>query len=119
MKKIKQNSGLSLLLTLVLAGPIGAIAQTTAPGDDSAQAPTAQPAGDATANADTAQPTAAPAPEPQAATPEATPDAAKAESTSPFDVMPNAYFKHPLFMLLVLIILVALIWVLLRRRVKK
>jgi hypothetical protein len=66
-----------------------------------------------------AAPAAEPAPEPQAAAPEATPDTAKAESTSPFDVMPNAYFKHPLFMLLVLIILVALIWVLMRRRVKK
>jgi len=66
-----------------------------------------------------AEPAAEPAPEPQAAASEATPDTAKAESTSPYEDLPKPYFKNPFFMLLVFIIIIALIWVLMRRRVKK
>jgi hypothetical protein len=118
MKKFTQGGGLSLLLTLVLLGPIGSIAQTPAPGDDSAPAAT-QPATDETAPADAAQPTAEPAAEPQVAAEPPAAKPAKPESTSPFESLPEPYFKHPFFMLLVLIVVVALVWVLMRRRVKK
>jgi hypothetical protein len=61
----------------------------------------------------------APTPEPQVATEEAAPEAAATESTSPFVDMPKPYTKHPFFWLLVAIVVVALIWVLVRRRAKK
>lgn len=64
-------------------------------------------------------PDAEPAPEPQAATEEAAPEAAAAETTSPFEDLPKPYTKHPFFWLLVAIVVVALVWVVARRRVKK
>ena len=81
----------------------------------------------------------APAEAPAAADPQASPPAAEAtpeaappaeetaqpaaaaapEHVSPFEDLPKPYFKHPFFWLLVLIIVVAFLWVLGRRRVKK
>ena len=63
-------------------------------------------------------PAAEPAPEPQAAMEQAEPaPAAMEEATEP--PLPKPYTKNPIFWLFVLIIVAALIWVLLRRRVKK
>lgn len=64
-------------------------------------------------------PAAAPAPEPQAAADDqAVPESAPAaEATAP--ALPKPYTKNPIFWLFVLIVVAALIWVLMRRRVKK
>ncbi len=60
---------------------------------------------------------AEPAPEPQAMEQAAPAPAAAEEATEP--ALPKPYFSNPFFWLLVLVILVALIWVLVRRKVKK
>jgi hypothetical protein len=69
-----------------------------------------------------AAPSAAPSAEPAAEEPQAMEQAAPAaaatdEATAP--ALPKPYFSNPFFWLLVLVIVVALIWVLARRRVKK
>jgi hypothetical protein len=66
-------------------------------------------------------PAAAPAAEPALEEPQAMEQAAPApapEEAAPAPEVPKPYFKNPFFMLLVLIIIVALIWVLMRRRSK-
>jgi hypothetical protein len=65
-------------------------------------------------------PAAAPADAPPAATDEVAPAATdEATDVATASEPPKPYFKNPFFMLLVLIVIVALIWVLMRRRVKK
>jgi hypothetical protein len=66
-------------------------------------------------------PAAAPAAEPALEEPEALEQAAPApaaDEAAPARELPEPYFKHPFFMLLVFIIIVALIWVLMRRKAK-
>jgi hypothetical protein len=62
-------------------------------------------------------PAAAPASETQAAAEEAAPAAAMEEASTP--PLPKPYTKNPFFWLLVLVVVVALVWVVVRRRVKK
>jgi hypothetical protein len=62
-------------------------------------------------------PAAAPAPETQAATEEAAPAEATEDAATP--PLPKPYTKNPFFWLLVLVVVIALIWVVVRRRVKK
>lgn len=61
---------------------------------------------------------AGPASEPQAME-QAAPAAAAATDEATAPALPKPYFSNPFFWLLVLVILVALIWVLARRKVKK
>jgi hypothetical protein len=75
-----------------------------------AETPAASPAAEPGAEAQ-AMEQAAPAAAPAA------PAVAPAEEAS-VPALPEPYFKHPFFMLLVLIIIIALIWVLMRRRGK-
>jgi hypothetical protein len=85
----------------VAAAP--APAEATVAADPQASPPAAESIPDAAPADETAQPAAAAAP----------------EHVSPFEDLPKPYFKHPFFWLLVLIIVVAFLWVLGRRRVKK
>ena len=121
------NAGDTVTAIIVSAGPpeIVTMQQVNAklaaePAPTPAPAPAAAPAPEpeaAPAPAPEAAPEAAPepAPEPQAAMEEAAPQAASA----PFEELPKPFFKRPFFMLLVLIVVAALVWVLVRRRVKK
>jgi hypothetical protein len=70
----------------------------------------------AAAEAPAADPTAQPASEP-AMSEQATP-AASPEEESSLAELPKPFFKHPFFMLLVFIIIIALVWTLMRRKAK-
>lgn len=124
------DAGQKITATIVTAGPPevltakqveAVLANPDAPIATVVAAPVEAPAAAAPEPA-AAEPAAEPAPEPvaepvQAA--EVVPDAAPAESPSHFETLPKPFFKHPFFMLLVFIIVVALVWVLIRRRRKK
>lgn len=88
-------------------------AQLAADAAPAAAAPEAEPAAVETP---AAAPTAEQTPEPQAMEQSAT--AVAPEEEAPVSALPKPFFKHPFFMLLVLIILIALIWVLMRRKGK-
>ena len=85
-----------------------------------APAPAPAPAAEPTEETVVETPAATPAAEPMAAEPEPAPvaetEAAPAEEPAP---LPKPYTKNPFFWLFVLIVIVAFVWVLMRRRVKK
>lgn len=85
------------------AAPVAAPGETTVAADPQASPAAIEAAPEAAPAAETVVPAAATAP----------------EHVSPFEDLPKPYFKHPFFWLLVLIIVVAFLWVLGRRRVKK
>ena len=94
------------------------LAATPQPAPAPTSAPTSAPApADETA---VESPAAAPGTEPQAVEPEPAPLVAETEA-APVEPapLPKPYTKNPFFWLIVSIIILALIWVLMRRRVKK
>ena len=95
-----------------LAAEAAPTAGTRAP--EPAATPEPEPA--AAAETPVAAPATEPAPEPQAMEQAEPAPAPAEEATEP--ALPKPYFKHPFFMLLVFIIIIALIWVLMRRRGK-
>ncbi len=117
------EKGDTLAATIVSQGPPEILtmqevdAQLAAAGEAAVAAEA--PADEAASVPPAAAPAAAPAPEPQAATQEAAPEPTAAETSTPFDDLPKPYTKNPFFWLLVTIVVVALVWVVARRRVKK
>lgn len=121
------NRGDRISATIVTAGKpeiltVKAVdAQLAAP--EAAPSPAATAAEEEPATAESpaaapaAEPAAEPAPEPQAMEQAAPAPAPAEESTEP--PLPKPYFSNPFFWLLILVIVVALVWVLARRRVKK
>ncbi len=89
------------------------LAAEAAPAPAAAAAPEPEPA---TAETPAAAPAAEPASEPQAMEQAATADAPAEEASVP--ALREPYFKNPFFMLVVFIIIIALVWVLMRRRTK-
>ena len=84
-----------------------------------AAAPAAEPA---VVETPAATPAGTPAAEPAAEEPQAMQQAAPApapEEAAPAPELPKPYFKNPFFILFLLIVVVALIWVLMRRRTDK
>ena len=78
--------------------------------------PTPEPEPASAPETPVAAPATEPAPEPQPMEQAEPAPAPAEEATEP--ALPKPYFKHPFFMLLVFIIIIALIWVLMRRRGK-
>ena len=101
---------------IVTAQAVDAKLAATPPPPAPAPAPAAAPAEEPAAD----EPAPAPAAEPQAMEPEPAP---VVEEAAPAPVepapLPKPYTKNPFFWLFVLIVIVALIWILMRRRVKK
>jgi hypothetical protein len=94
------------------------LAATPPPAPAPAAAPT--PAPEPTEETAVESPAAAPAAEPQALEPEPAPVVAETEAASVEPApLPKPYTKNPFFWLVVAIVILALIWVLIRRRVKK
>lgn len=94
------------------------LAANPPPNPASAQAPA--PAPEPAKETAVESPAAAPATEPQAVEPEPAPVVAETEA-APVEPapLPKPYTKNPFFWLVVAIIILALIWVLVRRKVKK
>ena len=84
-----------------------------------APAPAPEMAAETTDDTAVETPAAPPAAEPQAVDPEPAPVAAETEAAPGPAPLPKPYTKNPFFWLIVAIILLALIWVLVRRNVKK
>ena len=82
-------------------------------------APTSETAEETTDETAVETPDPAPAAEPQAVDPEPAPVVAETEAAPGSAPLPKPYTKNPFFWLIVAIILLALIWVLVRRNVKK
>jgi hypothetical protein len=114
MMKFKSSGGLSLSLMLMLLAPIAAIAQETPPADEPVSSTAADAGNDAAAAAE-APPTSETPAAPEALPAEQAAPAATGDSPSDLETLPKPFFKHPFFMLLVFIVLVALGWVLVRR----
>jgi hypothetical protein len=120
------SPGDTISATIVSAGPPQVVttqevnaqlAAETAPAQVAA-APAATPEAEQVAAPAEPAPEAA-APEPEAVAEEAAVEPAEPASESPFEDLPKPYFKHPFFWLIVLIIAVAFIWVVARRKVKQ
>jgi hypothetical protein len=114
MMKFKSSGGMALSLMLMLLAPIAASAQETPPGDEPVSSTAADPNSDAAAGAE-APPSAETPAVPEALPAEQAAPAATGDSPSELETLPKPFFKHPFFMLLVFIVLVALGWVLVRR----
>ena len=112
MLKANQGAARAMLVALALIITGSAYAQQ-------AEAPVAEPVETPVDEGSQASPDAADAAPEAAPAPDTAGTAAAPESTSPFEDLPKPYFKHPFFWLLVLIIVVAFLWVLARRKVKK
>jgi hypothetical protein len=120
------SPGDTISATIVSAGPpqvvttqeVNAQLAAEAAPAQVAAAPAATPEAEQVAAPAEPAPEAA-APEPEAVAEEAAVEPAEPASESPFEDLPKPYFKHPFFWLIVLIIAVAFIWVVARRKVKQ
>ena len=119
------NPGDKITAVIVTAGKPETLTAQQVNAQLAAEAPPAPPAAalqpepvaaEAPAAAPAAEPAAEPAPEPQVEEQAATATAPVEEAPAP--AQPEPFFKNPFLMLLALIIVIALIWALMRRRGK-